>query len=115
MTSQPKFCGTCGSPLPENAKFCGKCGQPTQKVSGQPQNQGSGKDTSQSSSFDLNDFYERNKKVVWIVGGLLLLLLISGGSLFRIATLLIGVVVPCALLGGLGYLIYRIVKKRQGN
>lgn len=28
MNSKAKFCGHCGSRLPEKAKFCGKCGKP---------------------------------------------------------------------------------------
>lgn len=33
ISTQPRFCRSCGSPLVPNAKFCMKCGKPVQSLS----------------------------------------------------------------------------------
>ena len=34
MVATPKFCSSCGSPLPPGARFCAKCGSPVQAAPG---------------------------------------------------------------------------------
>jgi len=36
MVTTPKFCSSCGSPLPPGARFCAKCGSPVQVAPGAP-------------------------------------------------------------------------------
>ncbi len=118
MNSKPKFCGKCGSPLSEKAKFCGKCGVPVQSASGKAQSKREGVNETQKEANEGQSFYARHKKVIWVLGSILLAFLLFGEGLIHLAIYGLHVLVqliPLILLGILGYRLFHVFKNKRNT